>query len=92
MHFLYIIYSQAIKKYYVGETSNISERIFQHNIGFYKGSYTKQANDWEIKLVLEFATIEQARSAEAFIKRMNSSKFIERLISDSTWFVEKMKQ
>jgi putative endonuclease len=92
MHFVYIIYSKKIGKYYVGETSDIEQRLIQHNTGFYKGSFTKQSIDWELKLILSFDSIEQSRAAEAFIKRMNSSKFIERLILDSEWLVEKIKQ
>jgi putative endonuclease len=87
MHFLYIIYSSSINKFYVGETINVAVRLEQHNSGYFKSSYTKRANDWELKLVLSFDSIELARSAEAFIKRMNSSKFIEQLLLDSNWLV-----
>jgi putative endonuclease len=76
MHFVYIIYSLRIKKFYVGETFDVSERLEQHNSGYFKGCYTKRANDWELKLTLSFDSIEQSRAAEAFIKRMNSSKFV----------------
>jgi putative endonuclease len=49
MHFVYIIYSKKIGKYYVGETSDIEQRLIQHNTGFYKGSFTKQSIDWELR-------------------------------------------
>jgi putative endonuclease len=91
MHYLYIIYSYSANKYYVGETVDVSERLQQHKSGYYAGSYTKQAIDWELKLVLEFDNISQARKAEAFIKRMNSRKFTEKLIEDSAWLVKKFK-
>ncbi len=91
MYYLYILYSSSINKYYIGETVNVSERLVQHNLGYFKGSYTKRASDWELKLVLNFDSIEQSRAAEAFIKRMNSSKFIERLLFDSDWLIEKIK-
>jgi putative endonuclease len=91
MHYLYILYSSSIDKYYVGETADFEERLQQHNNGFYKGSYTKRASDWEKVLLLEFDTINQAKRAEIFVKKMNSRKFIERLFEDSDWLVEKFK-
>ncbi|MCD6067551.1 MAG: putative endonuclease containing a domain [Bacteroidetes bacterium] len=72
MHYLYVIYSSSINKYYVGETIDVVERLQQHKSGYYAGSYTKQAIDWEFRLILEFDNISQARRAEAFIKRINS--------------------
>jgi putative endonuclease len=89
MHYLYILYSKSLDKYYVGETSDITQRLNQHFSGFYKGSYTSQTDDWEKKLVIEFSTINQARKAEIFIKKMKSRKFIEQLIEDSIWFKDK---
>ncbi|MBK7964877.1 MAG: GIY-YIG nuclease family protein [Bacteroidetes bacterium] len=72
MHFLYILYSPTINKYYVGETKDLDQRLIEHRTRFFKGSYTSQTNDWELKLSLLFENINQARWAEAFIKRMNS--------------------
>ena len=89
MHYLYILYSKSLDKYYVGETSDITQRLNQHFSRFYKGSYTSQTDDWKKKLVIEFSTINQARKAEIFIKKMKSRKFIEQLIEDSIWLKEK---
>ena len=92
MHYLYIIYSPLLDKYYVGETNDIQRRIPEHKTRTFKGSYTSQTTDWELKLSLLFENINQARKAEAFIKRMNSKKFIEKLILDSDWFLEKFNR
>ena len=89
MHYLYILYSKSLDKYYVGETSDITQRLNQHFSRFYKGSYTSQTDDQKKKLVIEFSTINQARKAEIFIKKMKSRKFIEQLIEDSIWLKEK---
>jgi len=32
MHFVYIIYSKKIDKYYVGETPDVANRLLQHNL------------------------------------------------------------
>ena len=91
MHYLYIIYSFSLNKYYVGETSNFSERIIQHNNGFYKNSYTSKASDWNPVLIIEFDNISQARKAEGFIKKMNSRDFILRLIQEHQWLIDRFK-
>jgi putative endonuclease len=33
MHFVYILYSPSKNKFYVGETSNLEERLNQHHNG-----------------------------------------------------------
>ncbi|WP_240475263.1 GIY-YIG nuclease family protein [Flavobacterium reichenbachii] len=52
MHYLYILYSDSTKKFYIGETNNIDQRILKHQDHFYSNSFTKTANDW--KVVLSF--------------------------------------
>ena len=47
MHYVYILYSLKIDKFYVGESADIETRLLQHNSGFFKGSYTSRSNDWE---------------------------------------------
>jgi len=91
MHQLYIIFSAALNKYYVGETSNFQDRLFQHNSGFYKNSYTSKASDWTLVLIIEFDNISQARKAELFVKKMNSRDFILRLIQDHQWLIDRFK-
>ena len=91
MHHLYIIFSSAIDKYYVGETSNFQDRLNQHNSSFYEKSYTSIANDWKPVLLIEFDNISQARKAEAFTKKMNSREFILRLIQDHQWLIDRFK-
>jgi putative endonuclease len=83
MHFLYIIYSKSSDKFYVGETYNIKERILQHNTHQYKYAFSKIAQDWEIKLIKELRSKEDAIFLERFIKRMKSKKFILKVIDNS---------
>ncbi|HNW98088.1 MAG TPA: GIY-YIG nuclease family protein [Bacteroidales bacterium] len=79
-HFVYILYSTKADRYYVGETCNLEERLKMHNSGFFKGSFTKQANDWNIVFSLECNDINIARRIELYIKKMKSRKYIENLI------------
>jgi len=91
MHFVYIIYNKKLEQYYIGETEYLAMRLDQHNSSYYKNAHTAKANDWELALSLEYDNISQARKAEAFIKKMKSRLFIERLIVDSGWILEKFR-
>ncbi|MFA9213606.1 MAG: GIY-YIG nuclease family protein [Candidatus Methylacidiphilales bacterium] len=91
--YLYILYSTKINKYYVGiTTDSVYDRLEKHNTGFYKGSFSKAASDWEIKIQIEVENKDTAIKMEQYIKRMKSRKFIEKLISseaEKLLFLEK---
>ncbi|MGQ8337527.1 GIY-YIG nuclease family protein [Sunxiuqinia sp. A32] len=90
-HFVYIIYSQSVDRFYVGETINVSNRIAKHNSGVYERSSTKIANDWEVFLIIECMSRKQALMLENFIKRMKSRKFYTRLKEDQTMVLSLLK-
>ena len=75
----YILYSPSLDKYYIGETENLEERIELHNVHFFEGSFTSQANDWQIYFSIECETRSIARLIEGHIKKMKSRKYIENL-------------
>ena len=43
---VYILYSEKLKKYYVGSCLEISERMADHQSKKYTDSYTAKTNDW----------------------------------------------
>ena len=51
LHYCYVIYSTALDRYYVGQTSDFDNRIEMHNNGFSK--YTSKAKDWVRYLLIE---------------------------------------
>ena len=78
--FCYILYSKSINRYYIGQTSDIEERLKLHNTGSFGGkSYTYKASDWGIYLLIPCETREQAVYVESRIKKMKSRKYIENL-------------
>ena len=83
MHTVYIIYSPSIDKYYIGETVDAQGRLERHNSKHYEQSYTRQADDWSLKLVLYCEDILHAKRIEKHIKSMKSRVYIENLISYS---------
>ena len=77
---VYILHSSKLEEYYIGQTSDLSERIDLHNSGFFDHSFTSKANDWTLVFSLNCDSRKQALSIEKHIKRMKSRKYIENLI------------
>lgn len=79
MNFVYILYSESLKKYYIGEALNIEERIEQHNSGSYDKAFTKIVTDWVLYYSIACKDRVQARKIEAHIKKMKSKTYIQNL-------------
>lgn len=65
-HFVYIIYSEKLSKFYVGFSENVPKRLDQHNQGI--STFTSKGIPWELKHTFEVETIEEARKLEKAIK------------------------
>ncbi len=85
MHFIYIIHSANLSRYYVGETINVEGRIGQHNQSHYESASTRFSQDWQLKLVFQTVTKSEALIVEKYIKSMKSKRFIEKLINDESF-------
>ncbi|CAN0583020.1 unnamed protein product [Ectocarpus sp. 12 AP-2014] len=79
MHYLYIIYSKSINRYYVGESPDIIRRLDQHNTHYFK----KAADDWKIVVAMKLNSKSDAIYLEKFIKRMKSKTFIQKIIKNN---------
>ena len=79
--FVYILFSQALNKYYVGSTPDPDRRIAEHNRG--KEKFTKTGVPWVLVYKEVFSDLKQARQREKYIKKMKSKKYIETLISSA---------
>jgi putative endonuclease len=86
MHYVYIIYTPAFDKYYIGESVNAVNRTEEHNSGFYHNASTSFTTDWELALQLQLETRSQAIKVERYIKSMKSKTFIRKLLSDESFF------
>jgi len=77
IYWVYILYSETLDKYYVGQTENIDKRLSVHiqrkNMG---------AIDWVIKHKEQFENRSQAVKRESEIKRKKRRSYIEWLISN----------
>ena len=79
MNFVYILYSESLKKYYIGEALDLEQRVEQHNSGFYNSAFTKQVSDWILYHSIACDNRVQARKIETHIKKMKSIVYIQNL-------------
>ena len=75
-HFVYILYSETVNRFYIGETFHVGDRLLKHNEHFFEHSFTKIAVDWEIFFVIECDNSTVARKIERHIKNMKSRTYI----------------
>ncbi len=79
MHYVYILYSLSLDRFYTGETVNVETRLIRHNSGYYGGASTSVTKDWQVFLIITCTDKAQALKVERFIKKQKSSKFIRKL-------------
>jgi len=77
MNYVYILYSESLDSYYIGETVDLKQRLQEHNSGFYDSAFTKQSKDWILYYTIECNNRVQARKIETHIKKMKSKVYIQ---------------
>ena len=81
-HFVYILYSVSLDKYYIGSTSDkLEERIRKHNSNH--SGFTGKSNDWKLVYKESLSDKLMAMKREREIKAWKSRKRVENLISSS---------
>jgi putative endonuclease len=76
---VYILQSEVDHTYYKGYTSNITQRLDEHNNGFSR--YTSKKIPWRIVYLEEFQTKREALIRERQLKRVNQN-YLRSLISE----------
>jgi len=80
MPFVYIIQSNE-KFIYVGSTTDIQKRLYQHNNKL--AGWTKRGNNWEIIHLEQYDTLSEARKREMWYKTGVGREAIKKLIKSS---------
>ena len=79
MFYIYIIYSSAADKYYVGYSTDPHKRLEEHNTKPFN-TYTSKHRPWKLVAIFRCAENEAtAMRIEKFIKKQKSRKLIEQL-------------
>lgn len=80
-YFVYILYSEKVDRFYVGQSDNILERMCDHLSG--QSPYIPIAKDWVLMHTETYSTRTESLIRENAIKRKKSRKSIEWIISQS---------
>jgi putative endonuclease len=81
MYYIYILYSKASNKYYLGYTANPAHRLSQHNTQTHFNTFTAKHRPWSMEALFECSVSEgEAITIERFIKKQRSRRLIEQLI------------
>jgi putative endonuclease len=83
MFYIYILYSKAADKFYVGQTSDVQRRLVEHNNPVTNSKFTAKYIPWELILFFPVTEVRaDAMKIEKFIKSQKSKKFILKLIEN----------
>jgi putative endonuclease len=78
MYFVYILQSARDKSYYIGYTSNIENRLWEHNEG--RTGYTKLKRPWSLIYQEEYKTRKEAMVREKYLKKQKSKVYLEKIM------------
>jgi putative endonuclease len=84
-HYVYILYSARLDRYYVGESEDPQRRLLEHLGHKYKGAATGKATDWEIRLAIACNDRSHARKLELWIKAQKSRVIVERILNEEEY-------
>ena len=81
MFYVYILESIQSKRYYIGQTENLEERIERHNKG--RNLSTKAYLPWELKWWKEYETRAEAMKIEKKIKGIKKRESIKSFVTEN---------
>jgi putative endonuclease len=80
MFYIYILYSEASDKYYIGHTEDYLRRLDEHNQSDYN-TFTSKYLPWEFAAVFECGLSRgEAQKIEHFIKKQKSRLLIRKMV------------
>jgi putative endonuclease len=82
MFYVYVIYSEKIRKNYTGHTDDIERRVFEHNNGLL-GKYTRGKGPWKLIYSEEYATRTEAMKREKELKTGKGRDFLKQITRHS---------
>ncbi|MBL7740028.1 MAG: GIY-YIG nuclease family protein [Chitinophagaceae bacterium] len=72
--FVYVLYSEAFDKFYVGQTNDIENRLARHNSGSVQA--TQPYRPWVLKWYVEKDSRAEAMKLEKKLKNLSKQKLI----------------
>lgn len=78
MHYLYFLWSEKLQKIYIGETTNLIQRIEYHNAG--KQRYTSKGVPWKPIAYVEFKDRTEALAEEKRLKKCKNREYYKKYL------------
>jgi putative endonuclease len=72
---VYILFSDHLQKYYVGQTSDLEKRILDHNLG--KSAFTSKGIPWKLVHIFACSNRSEAIRLETSIKRRGIKRYLQ---------------
>ncbi len=72
---VYILYSDSLGQYYVGQTYNLEKRLLRHHAGH--GKHTKKGIPWSLIWTSQFDTRSLAVQMESKIKKRGAKRYLQ---------------
>ncbi len=79
-YYVYILYSEKLGRYYIGQTQDVEKRLAHHNSGY--STYTKCGIPWVLKCFVEVSTRGEAIKLERKLKNFKSQARLEHWIGE----------
>ena len=73
MHYVYFLWSDSLQKIYIGQTSNVRERVEFHNLGLQR--YTKKGIPWKLIALVSFESKNEALKEERRLKKCRNKEY-----------------
>ena len=73
-YYTYILFSQKVGKYYVGQTENVVKRVQDHRAGLSK--WTSNSDDWVLVYSIELNSRKEAIQQEKRIKKRGAGRWL----------------
>ena len=74
-HFVYILWSEKLKKYYIGSTQDVENRFREHNKG--ESKFTSKGIPWNLIWKVEIENKGVAIRLEQKIKKRGAKRYLE---------------
>lgn len=81
MYFTYVLYSDKLRKFYTGYTSNLDRRLRHHNLGLNR--WSKRGMPWKVVYAEKFINKSDAIKRENYLKTGHGRDYIQAEVAKS---------
>ncbi len=75
MFFVYILHSDKLDRFYIGQTDNLKVRLQEHLSKIFPHSFTAKADDWVVFYYFSCDSRKTAMKIENHLKKMKNKKY-----------------